>query len=78
MRQTPQGAFLEVRLAAPPVEGAANAALLLLLSEALRIPQRDVALVRGASGRLKRVHIRGLAPEELLARLGLDSPAEPT
>ena len=62
-------AVLEVRLAAQPVQGAANAELVALLARALRIPPRDVALVRGASGRRKRVRIEGLSPEEVLLRL---------
>ena len=63
------GDVLQVRIAAPPVEGAANVELLAFLAHALRIPQRDVELVHGASGRRKRVHIQGLRPEEVLVRL---------
>ena len=67
----PEGEVLEVRLAAPPVDGAANTELLRLLSEALAIPRRDLRLARGASGRLKRVLIHGLEPAEVRARLGV-------
>jgi uncharacterized protein len=63
------GEALEVRLAAPPAKGAANDELVSLLARALRIPRRDIGLVKGASGRLKRVRIQGLAPEEVAARL---------
>jgi uncharacterized protein len=69
VRSTDQGTFLEVQLAAQPVKGAANAELLAVLSHALRIPLRDLQLVQGASGRMKRVRIRGLNPEDVLALL---------
>jgi uncharacterized protein len=68
---TPSGDFLEVRLAAPPVDGAANAALLLLLAEALRVPPRAITLLKGAAGRLKRVRVEGLTPDDIRLRLGL-------
>ena len=63
--------MLEVRLAAPPVDGAANTELLSVLSEALGIPRRDLELAQGASGRRKRILIRGLEPTEVRARLRL-------
>lgn len=66
------GDALDVRLAAPPVDGAANAELLDLLARALDVPQRDLVLVQGASGRTKRVNIRGLRPDQVLARLALN------
>ncbi len=62
------GAWL-VRLAAAPVEGAANTALVALLSDVLDIPRRQIAIVSGEKGRHKRVRIDGLAPEEVAARL---------
>jgi uncharacterized protein (TIGR00251 family) len=51
------GGALRIRLAAPPVEGKANAALLRYLAEAFGVPQRAVALVRGAASRHKTVRI---------------------
>ncbi len=48
---------LRVRLTAPPVEGAANAALVAFLSEMIGVPKRSIALVRGARGRNKVVAI---------------------
>jgi uncharacterized protein len=59
---------LKVRVAAPPVEGAANQALLRLLAEVLGIARRDVRLVAGAAGRQKLVVVEGVAPEDLVAR----------
>lgn len=47
------------RLAAPPVEGAANAALIELVAKAFGVAKRDVALVAGGRSRLKRLVIAG-------------------
>ena len=60
---------LRVRLAAPPVEGAANRALVEFLADLLGVPKRDVAIVRGERGRQKLVRVRGLTPDELRRRL---------
>jgi len=46
VRSSPTGDVLDVRLAAPPVDGAANAELLATLSRALGVPGRDLALWR--------------------------------
>jgi uncharacterized protein len=51
------GDALKIRLAAPPVEGRANAALLRYLADAFGVPQRAVALVRGETSRQKTVRI---------------------
>jgi uncharacterized protein (TIGR00251 family) len=53
------GAALKVRLHAPPVDGAANDALVALLAERLDIPRRDVRIVQGATSRAKVVEITG-------------------
>ncbi len=52
-------ACLRVRVAAPPVEGAANAALVAFLAKALGLPRSAVTLVAGDRARLKRLHLRG-------------------
>ncbi len=59
------------RLAAPPVDGAANAALVELLSQHLRLPRECVRIVRGARARSKRVAIAGIAPAAAARLLGL-------
>jgi len=51
------GDALKVRLAAPPVEGKANAELQRFLAEAFGVPQRSVSLLRGATSRDKLVRI---------------------
>jgi uncharacterized protein (TIGR00251 family) len=65
------GAALRVRLRAPPVDGKANEELLRFLAVALRVPQRDVSILTGLTGRTKRVAITGLTDEEVAARIGL-------
>jgi hypothetical protein len=55
-------AVLKVRVRAAPSEGEANAALGKLISKALGIPPRDVSLVAGATGRIKRLTISGHGP----------------
>jgi len=54
------GGYLKVQLAAPPVDGAANAALLELLADLLGVPRRQVSLVSGESSRRKRVRAAGV------------------
>ncbi len=64
-----QGDMLRVRLTAPPVEGAANNALVKLLAEVLKVPERDIEIVAGHTGRQKVVRVAGLPAHELDARL---------
>jgi uncharacterized protein len=59
---------LRVRVAAPAVEGAANAALLQCLAETLRIGRRDVRIVAGATSREKLVVVDGVGRDALVAR----------
>ena len=63
---------LQVKLAAAPVEGAANDALVELLSRQLRIPKRDIRIASGERSRTKRVEISGLTDEDV-RRLLTDS-----
>ena len=48
---------LKVRLAAPPIDGRANAELLRFLAEAFDVPLRQVSVLRGATSRSKSVRI---------------------
>lgn len=63
------GAIL-VRIAAAPVDGAANAELIETLARALDLPRRAVTLTAGATSRTKRVHVDGMSREDALQRLG--------
>ncbi len=60
---------LKIQLAAPPVDGEANDALLAFLADALHVKRADVALLAGVSGRRKRVRIAGVAPGVAAAAL---------
>ena len=51
------GDALKVRLAAPPVDGKANAELLRFLAEAFGVPRRNVTLLRGELSRAKVVRV---------------------
>ena len=57
--------YLKVRVAAPPVEGAANAALLAFLAKALGLPKSALTLASGAGARLKLIDIAGCDPLSL-------------
>lgn len=59
---------LKLRLAAPPVEGAANAALIAFLAATLGVRKADVTIEAGETSRLKRVRIAGDG-DALAARL---------
>jgi len=63
-----EGALL-VRLAAAPVDGAANDELIALLAKTLRIPKRDITIVSGERSRSKRIRIAGLDRDQALAKL---------
>jgi uncharacterized protein len=60
---------LEIALAAPPVDGAANEELLRFLADLLSHPKRDLEIASGAGSRHKRVAIYDLPPAELQTRL---------
>jgi uncharacterized protein (TIGR00251 family) len=64
-----RGGALLIRLAAPPVEGAANDALIGFLSDTLDFPRRSIRIVSGEKSRDKRVAIEGIDREAALARL---------
>lgn len=63
------GGRVRVTLAAPPVDGAANAELVALFARELGCPRRDVAIVRGESGRKKTVALRGVSAAQVAALL---------
>lgn len=59
-----------VRVTAPPVDGAANDAVVETLAAALALPRRAVRIVAGDSGRNKTIEIAGLDAATVRARLG--------
>ena len=64
-----RGDALLVRLAAPPVEGAANVALIELLSRAFQRPRRDISIISGEKSRDKLITIDGVTAAEFDSRL---------
>ncbi|HXT33399.1 MAG TPA: DUF167 domain-containing protein [Vicinamibacterales bacterium] len=64
-----RGAAILVRLAAPPVDGAANDALIAFLSAALDLPRRQITIVSGERSRDKRVRIAGIETDAAISRL---------
>jgi hypothetical protein len=65
-----QGDSLRVRLAAPPVDGAANEALVAFTARVLGVPRSRVELLRGASSRRKTLLVRGFTAGQALRILG--------
>jgi uncharacterized protein (TIGR00251 family) len=63
------GDALKVRLAAPPVDGAANEELVRFLAETLELPRRAVRVVSGLTSRRKVVEVDGLGADEIEGRL---------
>ena len=70
------GDALKIRVAAPPVAGAANAELLRFVADRCLIPRTAVSIQSGAECRRKRLCLKGLSAEWVMARLvaGTDGP----
>jgi uncharacterized protein len=66
-----RGESLVVRLAAPPVEGAANDALIGFFARALGVPRRAVRIISGERNREKRVAIAGVTADRIRSLLDL-------
>ena len=64
-----RGGALLIRLVAPPVDGAANAALVAFLAATLDLPRRNIRIVGGETSRHKRVAIAGLTADIVMERL---------
>jgi uncharacterized protein (TIGR00251 family) len=63
------GGVLKVQVAAPPVDGAANQAVVNLLAEWLGVPRRSVAVLRGHSARAKLIEVVSDDPQALAAAI---------
>ncbi|WP_043353263.1 DUF167 family protein [Methylobacterium sp. B1] len=57
--------YLKARVAAPPVEGAANEALVAMIAKALKVGRRSVRIVAGDQSRLKILEIDGVIEADL-------------
>ena len=69
---TRDGALL-IRLNAPPVEGAANSELIQVISDALGVPKRSIAIVSGQRSRLKRIRVEGVTEEFVNAKFKMQN-----
>lgn len=65
------GDALKIRVAAPPIDGAANDELIRFLAHRLSMPSSSLQIHSGAGGRHKRVLIKGMTAQFVLARLSL-------
>ena len=61
--------MLKIQLAAPPVDGEANAELLETIARLLCVSRRQVTLVSGQASRRKRVRIEGVEPATVVAAM---------
>ncbi|HJW74838.1 MAG: YggU family protein [Anaeromyxobacter sp. RBG_16_69_14] len=57
---------LKIQLAAPPVDGEANVALIEFLAAALRVRKAEVTIVRGETGRRKMVRVTGVSAQQVI------------
>ncbi|MFA4943669.1 MAG: DUF167 domain-containing protein [Lentisphaeria bacterium] len=63
------GDALKLRVASPPVDGAANAEVCRFLAQALGLPKAAVTLLAGETGRGKRILVAGLPPDAVARKL---------
>lgn len=66
--------YLKVRVASPPVDGAANAALIAFLAKTLKISRSSIRLVSGDTARVKRLELEGVDHADLTRVLGACPP----
>jgi uncharacterized protein len=65
------GDAFKINLTAPPVDGAANQALIELLAKLCQLPKSNVTILSGETSRLKKVHISGANLAQVKTILGL-------
>jgi uncharacterized protein (TIGR00251 family) len=71
-----RGGAVVIRLAAPPVDGKANAALTAFIAKQAKLPRSHVEIVRGATSRDKLVRVNGITEHDLRRALGLGERPE--
>lgn len=64
------GDALKIRLAAPPVDGKANAALIAYIAAKVGAGRTAVEVISGQTSRAKRLRVTGIAPADVLEALG--------
>lgn len=63
------GGAVKIRLAAPPIDGAANDELIRFLANRCGVPRTGISIQAGVTSRQKRVKVQGVTVEGVLARL---------
>ena len=63
------GGVWRIKIAAPPVEGKANEALVNYLSEVLGVRKNSFYLMKGETNRNKLLSVKGITPEEIATKL---------
>ena len=66
-----RGGMLQIRVTAPPVDGQANVAAIMLVAQTLDLPKSAIRLVKGASSREKTLVVESMSQEEVNQRLNL-------
>jgi len=61
--------YLKIRVTSPPIEGKANQACIDLIAQAFGLKKNEIAILSGHTARRKRLHARGITPEEFKTRL---------
>ena len=64
--------ILKLRVSAAPADGAANAAVVALVSKALGVPRSAVRIAAGETARVKRLEIDGVGPAEIALAFGAE------
>jgi uncharacterized protein (TIGR00251 family) len=65
------GDALKLRITAPPVDGAANEAVIRYFADIFRVPKKGVTVVSGLTSRQKTIKVIGITPEEVKRKLQL-------
>ncbi len=65
------GNHIKIRLTSPPVEGAANKALVKFLSKKLKIPASKITIKRGQRARQKLLEVEGASAKDVKKKLGI-------
>ncbi len=60
---------LKIRLAAPPVDGAANEELIYFFAKFFAVPRNSIEIISGATAKNKIVRVHGITGEQFLAKL---------
>ena len=62
---------VKLQVAAPPVDGAANEAIIVFLASTLGVSKSAITLASGQTGKRKLAHVTGVTPDDARAALGV-------